>query len=138
MKRKLSNWIAIMLLALTFVSCKEDDDIYQPVFAAIEITPQKDVYEVGDEIVCTIRRTNPGQGDLRVAQYWWYASWWFTDSEMKADFEDFDENNVCTSEPITLTQPGQVALYFFGRLEYPNWDYRKVEIGKTITVVAKN
>ena len=94
------------------------------------------MYHVGDVVTCSIVRTSEGSADLREASYWWYASWWFADPELKADFQDFDaETATCTSAPITLTKPGEVTLYFFGRIEFPNFDWRKVEIGKTITVV---
>lgn len=113
----------------------DDDKISEPTFSHITITPEKEIYHVGDIVTCSINRTSPGIGDLRDTSYWWYTSWWFTDSEMKADFQEFSDDNVNTSSPITLTTPGRVTLYFFGRLEYPHWDWRKIEIGRTITVV---
>lgn len=127
--------LAALLGAAGLASCSDDDgDIAEPSFSQITITPQKDVYSVGDVITCTITLTSPGSDNLRDASYWWYASWWFADSELTADFQDFDDNGLCTSSTIELTTPGEVTLYFFGRLEYPNWDWRKVEIGRTIKV----
>ena len=41
---------------------------------------------------------------------------------------------MATSSPIVLTEPGEVKLYFFGKLQYPNWEFYKVEIPITITV----
>ena len=63
-----------------------------------------------------------------------YASWWFPDPEMKADFQDFDESGVNTSAEITLTEAGEMKIYFFGKLDFPNFDWRKVEIARTVTV----
>ena len=136
LKSKYLYLLLVALLSFGLTACGDDDDKgAEPSFGQIVISPEKDVYHVGDVVTCSITRTSPGTGDLRDASYWWYTSWWFVDSDMKADFQDFDASNVSTSEPITLTVPGQVKLYFFGRLEYPIWDWRKVEIARTITVV---
>lgn len=124
----------LAFLPLLMTACDDDDKGYEPSFSEIVISPAKDVYKVGDVITCSINRTSEGTGDLRGADYWWYASWWFDNTEMKADFQEFDAQNVCTSSRITLTEPGQVTLYFFGRLDYPHYDKRKVEIARTITV----
>ena len=71
-------------------------------------------------------------------QYWFYASWWFENPEMTADFQTFAQNEagkyVATSSPIVLTEPGEVKLYFFGKLQYPNWEFHKVEIPVIINV----
>lgn len=53
---------------------------------------------------------------------------------MKADFTEFSNDETCESSPIILTHPGTVTLYFFGKLDYPHYDSRKIEIAKTITV----
>lgn len=133
-KSKLLCLLTILLMPAVFTACEEDADITEPSFSGISIIPEKDVYKVGDVITCSITRTSPGAGDLRKSSYWWYASTWFADPEMKADFEDFGPSDTNTSEPITLTEPGELTLYFFGRLEYPDWDWRKVEISRTIRV----
>lgn len=123
------------LLMCVCIACSDDDSTREPSFGGIEITPRQDVYHVGDVITCSIAKVADGTGDLRAASYWWYASWWFEDSELRADFEEFDAAGTNTSQPITLTRAGEVTLYFFGRLEYPRWDWRKVEISRTITVL---
>lgn len=131
-------YILLMLLGLsaTTTSCSDDDrKSVSPTFSTITVTPEKDVYRVGDVVTCSISRLSDGTPDLKESSYWWYASWWFADSEMKADFQDFDESGMNTSSEITLTRAGDVTLYFFGKLEFPNFDWRKVEIGHTITVV---
>ena len=136
LKSKYLKLLMSLFLCLGTTACGDDDDnASEPAFSRIVITPEQDVYHVGDVVTCSITRTSPGTGDLRDASYWWYASWWFADSEMKADFQDFSDDNTCTSSPITLTTPGSVNIYFFGRLEYPHWDWRKVEIARTLTVV---
>lgn len=134
LKNKYLTLLMLAIIPLLVTACDDDDKGLEPTFSQIVITPAKDVYKVGDQITCSINRTSPGTGDLRDASYWWYASWWFDDSEMKADFQEFDASDVCTSSTITLTEAGEVTLYFFGRLDYPHYDKRKVEIAKTITV----
>ncbi len=134
----LKNCFSIVLVAAMLVlglgGCKDDQEEF-PSFGQITITPDKEIYHVGDVVICRISRISPGTGDLRKASYWWYTSWWFTESDMKADFQDFDDSQVCVSQEITLTKPGEVTLYFFGRLEYPHYDFRKIEIGRKINVV---
>ena len=128
-------FLLVAALSVGFASCSDDDDDRDTSYSVITITPEKDVYHVGDVITCSITEVKAPGSDVKDASYWWYASWWFTDPEMKADFQDFDANKVNTSSEITLTEAGEVTLYFFGRIEYPKFDFRKVEIGKTITVV---
>lgn len=129
---------ARILLALMAIlplgSCDEEDDRGIPGFSEIVVSPAKDVYEVGEQVTCTIRMTSPGRPTLKNATYWWYTSWWFKSTEYPVDFQEFNENNECVSNTITLTEPGDVKLYFFGRLEYPNYDWEKIEISKTIKV----
>lgn len=132
----MNKYLTLLLMAvipLLVTACDDDKDL-EPTFSQIVISPAKDVYKVGDVVTCSITRTSEGTGDLRGADYWWYASWWFDNSELKADFQEFDDSNVCTSSEITLTEAGNVTLYFFGRLDYPHYDKRKVEIARTITV----
>lgn len=133
-KSKILYLLTILLIPTIFTAC-DDDPATEPSFSEISITPEKEVYRVGDVITCSIKRTSPGTGDLRNSSYWWYVSNWFENSEMKADFEEFDSSETNTSEPITLSEPGEITLYFFGRLEYPNWDWRKIEISRTIHVI---
>lgn len=135
LKNKYLTSLVMVILCLCAVACSDDDKSTVPTFSQIKIEPQKDVYHVGDVVTCSIERLSTGSGDLRAASYWWYTSWWFKDSEIRADFEDFDTAGTNTSQPITLTEAGTVTLYFFGRLEYPNWDWQKIEIPLTITVV---
>lgn len=126
----------LLLLALPLMqSCSDDDGPEQPSFGSITISPEKDVYHVGDVITCSIKRHTEGGKELKNATYWWYTSWWFKSAENEVDFEEFDSNSECVSQPITLTEAGDVTLYFFGKLEYPRFDWKKVEIGRTIKVV---
>lgn len=135
LKNKYGIMLTALLMSLFMASCDDGDSGLEPTFSRIEIKPAKEIYHVGDVVTCSIQRTSAGTGDLRNASWWWYASWWFADSEMKADFQDFNASDVCESSQITLTEPGEVTLYFFGRLEYPHYDWRKIEIARTITVV---
>lgn len=135
LKNKYLTLLMLAFIPLFMTACTDDDKDYEPTFSQIVISPVKDVYKVGDVITCSISKTSEGTGDLRSADYWWYASWWFDDSEMRADFQEFNSENICTSSEITLTEPGSVTLYFFGRLDYPHYEKRKVEIARTITVM---
>ena len=126
--------LPLVLAIMPILASCSDDEAELPSFTSISISPEKDVYKVGDVITCTITETKAAPEGLKASSYWWYASWWFDDSTMTADFQDFDDNKTCTSSEITLTEAGEVTLYFFGRLEYPKYDYRKVEIGRKIKV----
>ncbi|MGN1247893.1 MAG: hypothetical protein ACI4UO_04820 [Paludibacteraceae bacterium] len=133
MKRfhKLLIWLCPVLL----LSCEEQQpQVTLPTYSAISISPQKEVYHVGDTVVCRISMQDTGSDNLQKATYWWYAGWWFADATMTADFQSFDEAGVCVSAPIELTEAGEQKLYFFARLEYPSWDFRKVEIPITIQI----
>lgn len=134
LKTKFIGFLLVICSMVMCASCSNDDDNTVPSYSTITITPEKDVYHVGDVITCKITEVNPASEALKKSSYWWYASWWFSNPNMTADFQSFDENKTCTSSEITLTKVGEMKLYFFGRLEYPQFDFRKVEIAKTITV----
>lgn len=139
--KQFAKCILLMLITvLTLASCEPKSTVVLPTFSNITISPQQDVYKVGDTITCTIERLTTGSNDLfeDANQYWFYASWWFENPEMTADFQTFAQNEagkyVATSSPIVLTEPGEVKLYFFGKLQYPNWEFHKVEIPVIINV----
>lgn len=123
----------IVLSTFMFTSCKDDDNVVLPKYGDITITPYKDVYEVGDTIICSIAQKAPGGDNLLETSYWWYTSWWFTDPDMTADFQEF-ENDICSSSKIALTKSGDVTIYFFGQLKYPKWNWIKIEIPLKIKV----
>ena len=149
---------AFAMLLLFLPSCKKSDglptntkdsSITLPSYSDIEVIPTQETYQVGDIITCRIEMTETGSASLDTAIYWFYADWWFVDPELKADFQEFtlDEETgkkYAISSPITLTEAaaqkttdkGYTDLLFYGRLEYPSWDFRKVEIHKPIHVVA--
>ncbi len=119
-------------------SCEEQSDVTMPTYSGITVVPQQDVYHVGDKVTCSITRLTEGSANLRKSTYWFYASWWFTNPDLTADFQEFQEVDgalVATSSEIELLQTGEQKLYFFARLEYPAWDFRKIEIPVTINVV---
>ena len=139
--KQFAKCILLMLITvLTLASCEPKSAVVLPTFSNITISPQQDVYKVGDTITCTIERLTTGSEELFEDdnQYWFYASLWFCNHELTADFQTFAQNEagkyVATSSPIVLTEPGEVKLYFFGKLQYPNWEFYKVEIPITITV----
>ena len=130
----------MLITVLTLASCEPKSTVVLPTFSNITISPQQDVYKVGDSITCSIERLTEGSDDLfeDENQYWFYASWWFTNPDLTADFQLFEKNEngkyVATSAPIVLSEPGEVKLYFFGKLQYPNWEFHKIEIPVTIQV----
>jgi len=134
-KSKYLTMLLLVAVFLGFTGCSDDDEPQMPIFGTISVSPEKDVYQVGDEVVCTITMTSEAGADMKKATYWWYASWWFSNPDLTADFQEFTDGK-CVSTPITLTEAGDVNLYFFGRVEFPNFDWRKVEIAKTITVAG--
>lgn len=126
--------LLLMVLSLGLVSCSDDDDNRATSYSAITITPEKDVYHVGDVITCSISELKGPSDDLKEETYWWNMSWW-SPAAIEVDFQDFDAERVNTSSPIELTEAGEITVSFYGQLKYPNFDWRKVEITKTITVV---
>lgn len=139
-----------LMLSLLLPSCKKSDGVTLPTYSNIELVPAKEVYTLGESVQCRIQLLTPGSDNLKKATYWFYANWWFTDPDLTADFQEFNQD-VATgqmwalSSSIQLTQPtvektkenGHADLIFYGRLEYPNWDFRKVEIRVPIKVVAE-
>lgn len=134
--------LLLMVLSLGLVSCDDDPEIGDVVgadtsYSSITITPEKDVYQVGDVITCSITELSGPNESLQEETYWWNMSWW-SPNAIEVDFQEFvenGENRVNTSSEITLTEPGEITVYFFGQIKYPNFDWRKVEITKKITVV---
>lgn len=150
-KRFLCLGIVVLTLLLLLPSCKKKDPVTLPTYSEISISPQKEVYEVGDTVRCCITMQTTGSDNLQKATYWFYANWWFTDPELTADFQEFVTDSitgemVATSSEIELTEAAvkktkdneHADLCFYGRLEYPNWDFRKVEIRVPIRVISKN
>ena len=140
MKRFVKYLSLMVFTILTLASCEPESNVVIPTFSDITISPQLDTYAIGDTITCSIERLTTGSEELFEDdnQYWFYASWWFENPEMTADFQTFAQNEagkyVATSSPIVLTEPGEVKLYFFGKLQYPNWEFHKVEIPVIINV----
>lgn len=150
-KRFLCLGIVVLTLLLLLPSCKKKDPVTLPTYSEISISPQKEVYEVGDTVRCSITMQTTGSTNLQKTTYWFYANWWFTDPELTADFQEFVTDSitgemVATSSEIELTEAAvkktkdneHADLCFYGRLEYPNWDFRKVEIRVPIRVISKN
>lgn len=140
MKRFVKCLSLMVFTILTLASCEPESNVVIPTFSDITISPQLDTYAIGDTITCSIERLTIGSEELFEDdnQYWFYASWWFGNHELTADFQTFAQNEagkyVATSSPIVLTEPGEVKLYFFGKLQYPNWEFYKVEIPVIINV----
>lgn len=138
--KRLVRLLGLASLVVLASACEPKSAVTVPTYSGITLVPDKEVYEVGDKVVCSIELQTMGSDNLQAATYWWYASWWFTDPALTADFQEFadvDGKQICTSSEILLTEAGEVTLYFFGRLEYPEWDFRKIEIPVTLTVIEK-
>lgn len=139
--KRITRLVILGLIAAAALACnKPTTAVTVPTFSDIVVSPAQDTYHVGDTVTCTIRRLTLGSDNLQSDQYWFYASWWFSNPELTADFQEFaDVEGVeqATSSPIVLTEAGEVRLYFFGKLEYPCWEFRKIEIPVTLNVVAE-
>ena len=101
-------------------SCEEQSDVTLPTYSSITVTPQQDVYHVGDKVTCSITRLTDGSNNLRNSTYWFYASWWFSNPDLTADFQEFQETEggfVATSSEIELLQPGHSPFAPFFLLE---------------------
>lgn len=134
---KLRLYIFLMLLLPAFVACKKEQQRELPKFSEITLSPSKAVYALGDTVQASITMLSPGDTSLKKATYWFYTSWWGSDPEKTADFctPDTIAGTICfTSGKIALTQAGEVRIYFWGRLEYPNWDFQPIQIPVTLNV----
>lgn len=134
---KLRSYILLMLLVPAFIACTREQKRTLPTFSTITLTPAKEVYTLGDSVQASITMLTPGDASLKEAKYWFYTSWWGSDPNMMADFcmpDTVDGIVSFTSSKIALTQAGEVRIYFWGRLEYPNWDFQPVQIPVTIHV----
>ena len=106
MKRQLY----ILILSALLIGCAGKTSVTLPTFSSIAVTPEKSTYAVGDQVECSVTMLTPGDASLKQATYWF------------------------TSSPITLTEKGEVRIYFWGRLEYPNWDFQPIQIPVTLKV----
>ena len=134
---KLRSYIFLMLLLPAFVACKKEQQRELPKFSEITLSPSKAVYALGDTVQASITMLSPGDPSLKKATYWFYTSWWGSDPEKTADFCTPDTVNGVisfSSSKIALTQAGEVRIYFWGRLEYPNWDFQPIQIPVTLNV----
>lgn len=131
-------FIAFAFIACVFFSaCKKSGGVTLPEFSAITLTPQQSVYHVGDTVVCSIKRLTDGDPSLKAATYWFYTSWWGSDPNYTADFcepELVNGDVLFTSSKIGLSKAGEVRIYFWGRLEYPNWNFQPITIPVTLNV----
>ena len=63
--KQFAKCILLMLITvLTLASCEPKSTVVLPTFSNITISPQQDVYTVGDAITCTIERLTTGSDDL--------------------------------------------------------------------------
>ena len=134
---KLRSYIILMLLLPACIACKKEQKRELPTFSNITLSPDQSVYALGDTVQASISMLRPGDPSLKQASYWFYTSWWGSDPELTADFCTPDTTDgviTFTSSKIALTQAGEVRIYFWGRLEYPNWDFQPIQIPVTLQV----
>ena len=134
---KKTHLFALLALVLAFTACTKDQAHKLPTFSDITVTPAQSVYHIGDSVVCSLKMLSPGEESLKQATYWFYTSWWGDDAEMTADFQKpdtIDGEIRFTSSKIGLSRTGDVKIYFWGRLEYPNWDFQPIQIPVTLHV----
>lgn len=129
----------ILISALLLIGCDKDKPaaVTLPTFSEIAVTPQKEVYALGDKVQCSIKMLNPGDESLKQATWWFYTSWWGSNPDMVADFctpDDTTGEIIFKSSEIELTEKGEVRIYFWGRLEYPNWNFQPIKIPVTLYV----
>ena len=86
----------MLITVLTLASCEPKSAVVLPTFSNITISPQQDVYKVGDTITCTIERLTTGSNDLfeDANQYSFYASWRFTNPDLTADCQLFEKDEA--------------------------------------------
>ncbi|MBO7455827.1 MAG: hypothetical protein J6T76_05450 [Paludibacteraceae bacterium] len=130
-------YILLLLVPVLFCACTDKTGVTLPTFSKITVTPEQATYAVGDQVECSVTMLTPGDASLKQATYWFYTSWLGSDPDMTADFcqpDTVDGVISFTSSPITLTEKGEVRIYFWGRLEYPNWDFQPIQIPVTLKV----
>ena len=130
-------YILLLLVPVLFCACTDKTGVTLPTFSKITVTPEQATYAVGDQVECSVTMRTPGDASLKQATYWFYTSWWGSDPDMTANFcqpDTVDGVISFTSSPITLTEKGEVRIYFWGRLEYPNWDFQPIQIPVTLKV----
>ena len=130
---KLNKLLALLLPALSLLSCTTKQEIVLPVFSQITLMPEQDVYHVGDSVVATITLLSAGSENLRESSYWFATSWWR--GKTSVDFQspqEVDGKQVFTSQKIGIDEAGEQRIYFWGRLEYPNWDFQPLTVEITI------
>lgn len=127
----------ILLLSALLIGCAGKKSVTLPTYSDITVTPAKSTYVLGDSVVCSITMLTPGDASLKKSTYWFYTSWWGSDPNLTADFcqpDTVDGVITFTSSKIALTEKGDVRIYFWGRLEYPNWDFQPIQISTTLNV----
>ena len=128
----------LLLSVLALTACTDKTSVTLPTFSAISVSPEQAVYHVGDSVVCTIDMLTSGDESLKAATYWFYTSWWGSDPNLTADFQTPDTIDGVvrfTSSKIELAAKGEVRIYFWGRLEYPNWDFQPIQIPVSLKVI---
>jgi len=128
MKSKLLSSVIILLAVFAITACSDDENRL-PTFGKISITPEKAVYNVGDEIILSIEMLSAPDASLKDASYWWYYD--YATGAMFTEFED----NKSVSIPIVLTKSGKTELAFWGKLTYGNYDWEQIH--ETISIVVQ-
>ena len=131
--------LSVIVLSLSLTSmlynCSSDVDLAKPTFTEITISPEKDVYQVGDMITLTVRQLNETPAEIKAETAWFY----YPDGESQDERILFVNRTVDTGEfissEITLKSAGTIQLVFYTQYDYPKYKYDGVTLYKTITVV---
>lgn len=118
--KKTFIFLFTIVLSLVFIGCSDDDDnTPTPIFSEISVSPQKDVYHIGDKIQLTVSQLTETPTVIKAAKYWFYY-----DYATKAMFvTPTTDTNEFISPEITLTKTGDVELSFWAQYDYTQYRY---------------
>ena len=129
------KFVTLIVVALMLSCNNQESDVTLPIFSAITISPQQEIYHVGDSVTATITMLTPGSESLKQSTYWFATSWWR--GQTGVDFQtpqEVEGMQVFTSSKIGLDEAGDHRIYFWGRLEYPNWDFQPVTLNVSLKI----
>lgn len=133
--KKIFCILVVMLGVVAFTSCSDDEGLPKPQFSEITVSPVKDVYNVGDKIVLTVKQITENPEDIRAEKEWFFYPDGKTESDRILFVTRTADTNEFISPEITLTRAGNVELSFWTQYDYPNFKYDGVTLYKTISVI---
>ncbi|MBQ0084758.1 MAG: hypothetical protein KBS65_00770 [Prevotella sp.] len=133
--KKIFCILIVMLGVVAFTSCSDDEGLPKPHFSEITVSPVKDVYNVGDKIVLTVKQITENPEDIRAEKEWFFYPDGKTENDRILFVTRTADTNEFISPEITLTKAGNVELSFWTQYDYPNFKYDGVTLYKTISVI---